>query len=86
MSSFLNFASIPPLGGRSGASSDPRLSKEVDLKLCIRGGGQGVLPLGCLPLWGREGVTLTTTSEDFQTTQKLGFLQSLLLINFSADH
>ncbi len=21
-------------------------------------GGQGVLPLGCLPLWGREGVTL----------------------------
>jgi hypothetical protein len=32
-----------------------------------------VLPLGSLPLWGREGVTLTTTIEDFQTTHKLRF-------------
>ena len=24
-------------------------------------GVKGMLPLGCLPLWGREGVTLLTT-------------------------
>jgi phage shock protein PspC (stress-responsive transcriptional regulator) len=27
--------------------------------------------LGSLPLWGREGVTLTTTTKDFQATHKL---------------
>ncbi len=26
-------------------------------------GVNGVLPLGCLPLWGRKGVTLVTLSE-----------------------
>jgi hypothetical protein len=26
-------------------------------------GIKGVLPLGCLPLWGREGVTLITAEE-----------------------
>ncbi len=29
-----------------------------------------MLPLGCLPLWGREGVTLITTTGDSQTTHK----------------
>jgi hypothetical protein len=29
-------------------------------------GGQGGLPLGSFPLWGSEGVTLTTTTEDLK--------------------
>jgi hypothetical protein len=41
------------------------IPQKVDLKKPsvnekIAKGGKGVLPLGCLPLWGREGVTLTT--------------------------
>ena len=28
-------------------------------------GVRGILPPGCLTLWEREGVTLTTTTEDF---------------------
>jgi len=43
------------------------------------GGVKGMLPLGCLPLWEREGVTLTTT-EDFQTTQKLRISTELFLL------
>ncbi len=26
-------------------------------------GSRGLAPLGCLPLWGREGVTLTNSTE-----------------------
>ena len=37
-------------------------------------GGQGASPLGCLPHWGREGVTLAI-STPAQKTRK-GFLQS----------
>jgi hypothetical protein len=37
---------------------------------------KGVLPLGCLPPLGREGVTLLYTKEDQQVTGKRGFLQS----------
>ena len=39
-------------------------------------GVKGVLPLGCLPLWGREGVTLLYTEEVWQVTGKRGFFQS----------
>ena len=42
-------------------------------------GVKGALPLGCLPLWGREGVTLLYTEEDWQVTGKRGFLQSRLM-------
>jgi hypothetical protein len=28
------------------------------MKIFLKMGGQGDLPLGCLPLWGREGVIL----------------------------
>ena len=36
-------------------------------------GGQGVPPLGCLPLWGREGVTLTIITENtnLESSEKL---------------
>jgi hypothetical protein len=59
----------PPLLGSLGRLVGPTLGKEVDLKLCTRGGLRGT-PLGLLPPLGREGVPLTTT-DDFQTTQKL---------------
>jgi len=29
-----------------------------------------MLPLGCLPLWGGEGVTLIATAENYQITFK----------------
>jgi len=34
-----------------------------------------MLPLGCLPLWGREGVTLLAVAENKRTTGKRGFQQ-----------
>jgi len=36
-------------------------------------GVKGGLPLGCLPLWGREGVTLKDVTVDKQITKKRGF-------------
>ncbi len=33
-------------------------------------GVKGTLPLGCLPRWGREGVTLLTAGEYKQINQK----------------
>jgi hypothetical protein len=33
-------------------------------------GGTGMLSLGCLPLWGREGVALLAAAENKQITQK----------------
>jgi hypothetical protein len=43
-------------------------------------GGKGMLPLGCLPLWGREGVTLMAAAEDKRITGKRGFQQSPFLV------
>ena len=60
---------FPPLQESLGRLVGPSLGKEVDLKLCTRGGLRGT-PLGCFPLWGREGVTLTTT-EDFKNHSKI---------------
>jgi hypothetical protein len=34
-----------------------------------------MLPLGCLPLWGRKGVTLLAAAENKQITGKRGFQQ-----------
>jgi hypothetical protein len=33
-------------------------------------GGKGMLPLGCFPLWGREGVILLAATENKRITQK----------------
>jgi hypothetical protein len=55
---------FPPFGGRSGTSSDPRWASRL-IENFTQEGGQGGLPLGSLPLWGRKGGTLTTTTEDF---------------------
>ena len=38
-----------------------------------------MLPLGCLPLWGSEGVTLITFPKEWKLT---GFLQSQFLKSF----
>jgi hypothetical protein len=34
-----------------------------------------VLPLGCLPLRGREGVTLTFSRKEYFENRKIGFIQ-----------
>jgi hypothetical protein len=49
---------------RRGASSDPRWSRRL-IKNFAQEGCFEWLPLGSLPLRGREGVTLTTSTEDF---------------------
>ena len=54
MSSFLNFASIPPPWGSLGRLVGPSLGKEVNLILCIRGGSRGT-PLGLPPPLGERG-------------------------------
>jgi hypothetical protein len=41
-------------------------------------GVKGMLPVGCFPLWGREGVTLKITRECEQNDGKTNFLQSRL--------
>jgi hypothetical protein len=48
-----------------------RLMKNPDKR-----GGKGMLPLGYLPLWGREGVTLRAAAENKRITGKRGFQQS----------
>ena len=32
-----------------------------------------MLPLGCFPLWGREGVTLVAAVENYRMTRQSGF-------------
>jgi hypothetical protein len=54
MSSFEFCEHSHPFGGCSGTSSGPRWGKEVDLKLCTRGGLRGT-PLGLLPPLGERG-------------------------------
>jgi hypothetical protein len=36
-------------------------------------GVKGMLPLGCLPLWEREGVTLIVAADNYRITKKEGF-------------
>jgi hypothetical protein len=42
-------------------------------------GVKGMLPLGCLPLWGREGVPLIVAAENKQAMGKKRFRQSPFL-------
>jgi hypothetical protein len=50
----------------------PSLSKKSltpSRKNCLNPKGvKGAHPLGCLPLWGREGVTLIIAAEDYRIT------------------
>ena len=71
---------ITALGGSSTWCLRPRRSgiPNCDILLKVdknipKKGGQGVLPLGCLPLWGREGVTLKITAPSQQEHIKLRF-------------
>jgi hypothetical protein len=38
--------------------------------LCKKEGVDGMLPLGCLPLWGREGVTFIAAAENYRMRGK----------------
>jgi hypothetical protein len=42
-----------------------------------KGGVKGAHPLGCLPLWGREGVTLLTPTAYRKVTGKRRFQRNL---------
>jgi hypothetical protein len=56
----------------------PPLSSSSTITIIIRWlmknlnnrGGKGMLSLGCLPLWRREGVTLPAAAENKRITQK----------------
>jgi hypothetical protein len=48
------------------------------LKILHDKGSRG-LPLGCLPLWGREGVNLTTTTEYLLNNSKLRISTELII-------
>jgi hypothetical protein len=43
-----------------------------------------MLPLGCLPLWGREGVTLIAATENYRMTGKRGSQKSPFWTNLPA--
>ncbi len=45
-----------------------------------------MLPLGCFPLWGREGVILQAAAENNRDREKRVFQQSKYLIFFQALH
>ena len=70
---------FPPLRGSLGPLVGPSLGKDVDLKLCTRGGLRGT-PLGVLPPLGERGVTLTTT-EDFKNNSKIKDFYRAILSN-----
>jgi len=44
-------------------------------------GSRGLAPLDCLPLWGREGVTLAISSPTKKNAR--GFLRSCFFVSFS---
>jgi hypothetical protein len=46
------------------------------MKYLNKKGGKGMHPVGCLPLGGREGVTLLAAAENKRITGKIGFQQS----------
>jgi hypothetical protein len=51
------------------------MAVNMHLKKRSKLGVKGLAPLGCLPLWGREGVTLAIA----QSALREGFLQSRFL-------
>ena len=54
-----------------------RLKKNPDKR-----GGKGMLSLGCLPHWGREGVTLLAAAENTRVTQKKRISTKPFFYNF----
>jgi hypothetical protein len=63
-----------PFWGRSGASSGPQ-GKEVDLKLCTRGGLRGT-PLGLLPPHNNRQLPNNSKIKDFyRANKKLFFVE-----------
>jgi hypothetical protein len=56
-----------------------RLMKNPDKR-----GGKGMLPLGYLPLGGREGVTLLAAAENKRITGKRGFQQTRNTVRWGA--
>jgi hypothetical protein len=42
----------------------------LKITLFKKEGVKGMLPLGCLPLWGREGVILIVAAENYRMTLK----------------
>jgi hypothetical protein len=53
------------------SSKEDKKTDRCLIKSHETGGGQGLLPLGCLPLWGREGVTLPMTTADTSAMKKV---------------
>jgi hypothetical protein len=45
----------------------------------IKEGVKGLLPLGCFPLWGREGVILQTAAENKRIETKEDFNRVVFL-------
>jgi len=50
--------------------------RRLKIILLKKEGIEGKCPAGCLPLWGRVGVTLLTASEKKRICGKKGFQQS----------
>jgi hypothetical protein len=50
-------------------------------------GVKGMLPLGCLPRWGREGVTLIASSKckKNMSSKRISTEQKNLISGFTAD-
>jgi hypothetical protein len=46
-------------------------------------GGPGDFLLGCLPLWGREGVTLIAAAENYRMMGKKGFPMKIVIIRYN---
>jgi len=64
MRSFEFCGHFPPLG-IARAPRQTLAGQERLIENFAKEGRQEGLPLGTLPLWGREGVNITTTTEDF---------------------
>jgi hypothetical protein len=64
----------PPPLGHSPIAINP---EKVENNTPKKEGVKGMLPACCLPLWGREGVTLIAAAENYRMTEKRGFQQSL---------
>jgi hypothetical protein len=61
-----------PRASAPAASGIPHIAIIIRrlMKNLNKRGGKGMLPTCCLPLWGREGVTLMAAAENKRITQK----------------
>jgi hypothetical protein len=55
----------------SVAMASPRSDHDVDMGALHEKGVKGVLPVGCLPLWGREGVTLASVKHETDNHKRI---------------